>query len=206
MPSHTRTRIAAFALLAAAAALTACEPDGTDAKHPDVSIGVTATTATRSSGRVPALVGKGLQAAQDAAQKAGFRNLTSHDSAGRARHQILDRDWKVCSQRPAAGSTVKTGTTIDLGAVKLDETCPATDQSPPAEAGATMPDYIGKALNTATGSLPSGTSISTSDAAGSRVILLQSNWKVCTQSPAPGAALKGQPVKFTAVKFGEGCP
>ncbi|WNI14171.1 hypothetical protein [Actinacidiphila sp. ITFR-21] len=69
-----------------------------------------------------------------------------------------------------------------------------------------MPDFRGRALNTATRSLPSDTSVSSSDAAGHRVILLASNWRVCTQAPAPGTPLHGQPVRFTAVRFGEKCP
>ncbi|MCW2904341.1 MAG: hypothetical protein JWO67_6606, partial [Streptosporangiaceae bacterium] len=44
---------------------------------------------------LPNLVGMGLQSAQDTAQAAGFYGLSSHDSLGRARHQVLDRDWKV---------------------------------------------------------------------------------------------------------------
>jgi beta-lactam-binding protein with PASTA domain len=203
----TRTRIAACALLAGAAALTGCQPDGPDGKSPGISVSVHApTTAKPVSKAVPDLVGKGLQAAQDAAQAAGFHHLTSHDSAGRDRRQILDSDWKVCSQKPAAGATATTDTQIDLGAVKLDETCPRTDQSPPAKAGATMPDFTGKALNTATAALPEDTPVSSKDAAGHRVILLASNWKVCTQTPAAGTRLSGQPVTFTAVKFGENCP
>jgi hypothetical protein len=200
-----RTRsVTAALLLATAATLTACDPAVTDPKSPGAS--ASGATGTAPAKPVPHLVGKGLQAAQDAAQAAGFHHLTSHDSAGRARHQILDRDWKVCSQKPAAGTRARTDTEVDLGTVKLDESCPRSDQSPPAKAGRTMPDFVGKALNTATRSLPSDTSISSSDAAGDRVILLQSNWKICTQKPAAGTSLNGQPVKFTAVKFGEKCP
>jgi hypothetical protein len=38
------------------------------------------------------------------------------------------------------------------------------------------------------------------------MVLMESNWQVCTQTPAAGTALRGQPVEFTAVKFGESCP
>ncbi|MYS23518.1 hypothetical protein GA0115240_15344 [Streptomyces sp. DvalAA-14] len=204
-PSRVTVTVVVLAA-AAAAALTACDPDAADPKSPGVSVSHPAGSAAPAVKPVPALVGKGLQTAQDAAQAAGFHHLTSHDSAGRDRHQILDRDWKVCSQKPAAGTKSPVDTTIDLGAVKLDESCPRTDQAPPAKAGRTMPDFIGKSLNSATASLPSNTSVGSTDAAGHRVILLASNWKICTQSPAAGTPLTGQPVKFTAVKFGEGCP
>ena len=49
----------------------------------------------------------------------------SHDLRG-VRHQVLDRDWKVCSQNVPAGQQV-TGNAegaIDFGVVELSETCP----------------------------------------------------------------------------------
>ena len=167
-----------------------------------------ATSAVRT---VADFVGKGLQTAQDDAQAAGFSNLTSHDATGRARHQILDRDWKVCFQTPAAGTTASSGSRLDFGVVKLDETCPATDQGTQSPAAVTegqaMPNFIGKSLNVAVGSLPSSTSITTKDISGQdRLIIVQSNWKVCSQDPASGAQFNGQPVTFGVVKFGEPCP
>lgn len=172
----------------------------------------TATTGgnAKTGGRtktVPDFVGMGLQSAQDAAQKQGFSTLKSHDSLGRDRHQILDRDWKVCSQNVKAGTTTSTDTQLDFGAVKLDETCPAKDQSAPASAGGTMPDFKGKSVNTARDALRSGTSITVKDASGKgRYVLLESNWQVCSQKPPAGTKLSGQPVEFSAVKFGESCP
>ncbi|MFD7230280.1 hypothetical protein [Streptomyces sp. NPDC059881] len=68
-------------------------------------------------------VGQQLQAAQDAAQAEGFLVLTSHDATGANRMQVWDRNWKVCSQSPGPG-TLDTATTIDFGAVKLEEACP----------------------------------------------------------------------------------
>jgi beta-lactam-binding protein with PASTA domain len=156
---------------------------------------------------VPNFAGKGLQSAQDAAQAAGFYNLASHDALGRARHQILDRDWKVCSQTPAAGTKTSTDTKLDFGAVKLDETCPAHDQKAPTAAGGRMPNFTGKSVAAARDALDSSTSLTVNDASSQgRVVLVESNWKVCTQKPAAGAALNGQPVTLNAVKFGESCP
>ncbi|MFF1835036.1 hypothetical protein ACFVXE_12655 [Streptomyces sp. NPDC058231] len=156
---------------------------------------------------MPSFVGMGLQSAQDAAQEAGFYSLTSHDSSGRDRMQAFDRNWKVCSQNYKAGTTIPLDTELDFGAVKLEESCPATDQKTPARAGSTMPNFAGKSVKAARGALDSGTSITVTDAgADDRMVLLESNWKVCTQSPGPGVALKGQPVKFTAVKYEESCP
>jgi hypothetical protein len=50
-------------------------------------------------------------------------------------------------------------------------------------------------------------SITVDDAtADDRMVPMESNWQVCSQDPAAGAALNGQPVTFTAVKFEESCP
>ncbi|MEU0990791.1 hypothetical protein [Streptomyces sp. NPDC005953] len=72
---------------------------------------------------LPNFVGQQLQAAQDAAQAAGFYLLTSHDATGAGRMQLLDRNWKVCSQSPAPGS-VDPFETVDFGTVKIEESCP----------------------------------------------------------------------------------
>ncbi|MBM9505394.1 PASTA domain-containing protein [Actinacidiphila acididurans] len=197
---HTRTSLAAVGLIAAGALLTACNPNSTTGAKD------TPASATAASKAVPKLTGMGLQTAQDAAQAAGFRDLTSHDSSGRGRHQILDRDWKVCSQTPAAGKAAPADSRIDLGAVKVSETCPAHDVRPPASAGAAMPNLVGQSLNAARRALGPDASITEKDATGSRTILLDTNWRICTQSPAAGAALHGQPVTFSAVKYGEACP
>jgi hypothetical protein len=121
--------------------------------------------------------------------------------------QILDRDWKVCSQNIAAGKTVATDTELDFGAVKLKEICPAKDEAEPSAVGEKMPDFGGKSVKAARAALDSGTSVTTTDASGDdRYVLVESNWQVCGQTPKAGAKLNGQPVEFTAVKFGETCP
>ncbi|WP_327436543.1 hypothetical protein OG279_38300 (plasmid) [Streptomyces sp. NBC_01201] len=151
-------------------------------------------------------VGMGLQSAQDKAQAEGFYLLSSHDSAGRDRLQALDRNWKVCSQSVKEGKTVSTDTELDFGAVKLEETCPAADAQPPEAAGGKMPNLVGKSVKAARSALDPGTSITTTDEAEGRMVLMESNWRVCTQSPAPGVVLNGQPVELTAVKYEESCP
>jgi hypothetical protein len=70
-----------------------------------------------------------------------------------------------------------------------------------------MPDFAGKSVKAARAALDSGTSITVTDALpDDRWVLMESNWKVCSQEPAAGASLDGQPVTFTAVKFEESCP
>lgn len=199
---YVRNWVIAVLAAAVAAFVAACGSAG---------VSQSPTTGTTSAASVPDFIGKGLQTAQDDAQAAGFSNLSSHDASGRRRIQILDRDWKVCFQTPAAGSTASSGSRIDFGVVKLDEPCPASDrgaQSPsPISEGQAMPDLTGKSLNVAVASLPSSTSITAKDISGRhRLVIIQSNWKVCSQNPEAGAQFNGQPVTFGVVKFGEPCP
>ncbi|MET7620541.1 hypothetical protein [Streptomyces sp. NPDC005408] len=184
---------------------TTSEPTKEPTAESPVPTTPTATEEVKTA-ELPNLVGKGLQSAQDAAQAAGFYVLTSHDSLGRGRNQVLDRNWKVCFQTPKPGRR-STDTEIDLGAVKLEETCPEKDQREPAEAGGKMPDFRGESVKVVTGALDPSTSIEVTDASGlDRVVVVESNWKVCSQDPPAGAELTGQPVFLTAVKFEESCP
>jgi beta-lactam-binding protein with PASTA domain len=185
--------------------------DTTSSRQPATSQVTTAdnkaSAAKAEKKTVPDLVGMGLQSAQDAAQAAGFYNLDSHDALGRGRNQILDRDWKVCSQNIKAGTNTATSTELDLGAVKLAETCPAKDETPPSAAGGKMPNFAGKSVKAARQALDSSTSITVNDASGAgRWVLVESNWKVCSQKPAAGTRLNGQPVELDAVKYEESCP
>ncbi|MFD3795641.1 MULTISPECIES: PASTA domain-containing protein [Streptomyces] len=210
---NTRTLGAALACIAAVA-LVGCDPAATE-PTPDASAATEPATAApaRSATEeppaqpkaVPNFIGMGLQSAQDTAQAEGFYLLKSHDSAGRDRLQALDRNWKVCSQNVAPGKVVPTDTTLDFGAVKLAETCPAADKREPEAAAGKMPDLTGESVKAARNALDSGTSITVTDAAEGRMVLMESNWKVCSQSPSPGTALNGQPVEFSAVKFDESC-
>jgi hypothetical protein len=138
-----RIRITLGALTAAALlTLTACEDTedtsptkpGTDtpASSPakqDPEQSDTAETDTGASDEAPAenaelpnLVGMDLQAAQDKAQAAGFYSLDDQDASGQNRLQVLDRNWIVCSQKPAPG-THPTDTLVTLFAVKDTESC-----------------------------------------------------------------------------------
>ncbi|MEU5457658.1 hypothetical protein AB0H48_23230 [Streptomyces globisporus] len=210
---NTRTLTIALACVATVA-LVGCDPAATEPTPDTPAATEPATKAPAPSATeeepaekkaVPDFVGMGLQSAQDAAQAEGFYSLKSHDSAGRDRMQAFDRNWKVCSQNMAPGKVIPTDTTLDFGAVKLEETCPAGDKQAPEAAGGKMPDLVGESVKAARGALDSGTSITVTDATEDRMVLMESNWKVCTQSLAPGAALNGQPVEFTAVKFKESC-
>ncbi|MET9757681.1 hypothetical protein ABZ016_01270 [Streptomyces sp. NPDC006372] len=213
----TKRATAAALIAAALLALTACE--GTDTSSSDSSgsssksiptaddkADNTGTPKKAETASLPDTAGKGLQSAQDQAQGAGFYSLTSHDALGRGRMQAFDRNWKVCAQSPKAGEH-PTDVKVDFAAVKLEEDCPAEDAgAAPEAASGTMPDFKGKAVKVARAALDSSTSITVNDASEQgRMVLMESNWQVCTQEPAAGAKLDGQPVTFTAVKFEESC-
>ncbi|MEO3749531.1 PASTA domain-containing protein [Streptomyces sp. B6B3] len=158
---------------------------------------------------LPDLTGMGLQAAQDAAQEAGFYLLTSHDASGRDRMQVWDRNWQVCFQTPDAGRH-PSDVEVDFGVVDLDEECPAEDEGTgegPEAAYGTMPSLVGESANVARTALPDNASITVRDVSGEeRIVFLESNWQVCAQDPAAGEAFEGQPVTLGVVKFGEACP
>jgi beta-lactam-binding protein with PASTA domain len=73
---------------------------------------------------MPNLVGMNLQDAQDTLQSEGSFLLTQTDATGMERFQVLDSNWKVCSQVPAPGVKVPLERMVDLRAVQLDESCP----------------------------------------------------------------------------------
>jgi hypothetical protein len=77
---------------------------------------------------MPNLIGQNLQAAQDAIQALTSDAVffsSSTDLTGRGRHQILDRDWQVCSSTPPPGQSFTTGASIDFGVVRISsESCP----------------------------------------------------------------------------------
>ncbi|WP_228974917.1 hypothetical protein [Streptomyces sp. DH12] len=210
-------RIQTTALLAAAAlvlTLTACEGGGAAGSDKPSAVpsaeppaGATKGSGTGAeAGTLPDMTGKGLQSAQDRAQAAGFHDLHSHDALGRSRVQALDRNWKVCGQTPPAGEH-PTDVRIDFASVKLEEECPGKDQGASRpETADSMPDFTGKSVKVARQTLDASTSLTVTDASPEgRMVLVESNWQVCTQVPVAGAKLDGRPVALTAVKFDETC-
>jgi len=111
------------------ALLSAC---GSTPAPPPVTVMVTttATVVVTPTGvpvgtlAMPALVGLGLQDAQDQLQSLGSFVLNQEDASGQGRHQLIDSNWKVCSQDPAAGSLISVTSIVTLRAVKNEETCP----------------------------------------------------------------------------------
>jgi hypothetical protein len=72
-------------------------------------------------GVVPKVVCMDLQAAQDRLQEAGFTSLRSRDGSGQGRMQIIDRNWVVTAQSPAAGHRSPATTPVVLTSVKYGE-------------------------------------------------------------------------------------
>jgi len=70
---------------------------------------------------IPDVEGGDHQLAQDTMQAAGLYLLQEQDATGQDRALILDRNWTVVEQRPAAGACVSDDTTILLRSKKDDE-------------------------------------------------------------------------------------
>ncbi|WP_052848935.1 hypothetical protein [Streptomyces avicenniae] len=159
------------------------------------------------AGELPDLTGLSLPEARESAGAAGFEAVTSHDALGRDRMQLVDGNWVVCSQQPPAGPHAG-GTEVALAVVKAEEECPEGDRSTaPPEAGDTAPDLTGESVNVARAALGRAASVDVRDVSGDgRMILVESNWQVCAQTPGPGAPLDGARARLDAVKFGEDCP
>ncbi|MBL3670625.1 hypothetical protein JL475_32590 [Streptomyces sp. M2CJ-2] len=135
-----RTRTTTVGILALLAlTLTACEgTEDTGSSKPDTAVEDTSSQELQDTGApdsdasadepeaeaatLPDFTGQELQAAQDAAQAAGFYMLTSSDATGQGRMQVLDRNWTVCSQTPAPGEH-PTDTTVNFDTVKIGESC-----------------------------------------------------------------------------------
>ncbi|WP_405981696.1 PASTA domain-containing protein [Streptomyces sp. NBC_00158] len=201
--------LAATALLA----LTGCQgpkssggaPAGSSPASAPAPVPAPASPTAAKRGTLPDLVGKGLQAARDEAQAAGFHLLVSHDGLGRGRAQAFDRNWKVCFQSPGPGAA-STDARIDFGAVRAEESCPASDPGLPSAAAGATPDFYRKSVKAAREALPSGTGVTVKDALQGRAVRLETNWQVCAQLPKAGSPLSGGPVELNVVQFGETCP
>jgi beta-lactam-binding protein with PASTA domain len=87
---------------------------------------VPTAAAAPTSWVMPNLVGVNLQDAQNRIQSLttyAIAITTSHDATGAGRQQIVDRNWKVCSQNVPPGQRIRADTKIDFGAVKTTERC-----------------------------------------------------------------------------------
>jgi hypothetical protein len=123
--------LAACGSAAAPGRVTTGAPSSAASSSPTTSTSRAPATDTGSaeddSFVMPNEVGKILQAAQDDIQRVSGNPIfftSSTDANGAGRHQILDRDWRVCTQSVAAGTKVGPDARIDFGVVRTSETCP----------------------------------------------------------------------------------
>lgn len=87
---------------------------------------------TRTTAALPDFTGKGLQAAQDAAQELGYHVLDSRDLTGQERLQVWDRNWKVCGQSPKPGRR-PVDQEVTFMVVQLGESCSDRGPQQPAD-------------------------------------------------------------------------
>ncbi|MFB4320686.1 PASTA domain-containing protein [Actinomadura sp. 21ATH] len=123
------------AILLAALTLTAC--GGTPSADPAPAVTVTETAPSSPAGgepadktpaapaaekiKVPNVVGKNHQQAQNEMQAAGLYVLAEVDATGQGRTMILDRNWEVVRQSPKAGTRVTPDTRITLYSKKVTD-------------------------------------------------------------------------------------
>ncbi|MEV0220179.1 PASTA domain-containing protein [Streptomyces sp. NPDC050704] len=69
---------------------------------------------------MPDFEGKSVKAARQALDSG--TGITVHDASGQDRFVLMESNWQVCSQEPAAGSTLD-GRPVTLDAVKFEESC-----------------------------------------------------------------------------------
>lgn len=87
---------------------------------------VSRTGASGGAFTMPNEVGQNLQDAQDDIQRVSGNPIFfthSHDVSGQGRMQILDGDWKVCTQNVRAGQQAGQNAFITFGVVKTYENC-----------------------------------------------------------------------------------
>ncbi len=155
---------------------------------------------------LPNLVGKGLEWAKDKAKNSDFDNVETHDALGRDRHWSDDKDWVVCFQTPRAGTQSGKKEKVQLGAVKLDENCPRTDQALFKPASAEMPDLrnrTGYMAGKILGDKASVRYIAKDD--GDEVNGNLGDFRVCSQQPKAGDTFDGVPVTLLVVDYEDRC-
>ena len=162
---------------------------------------------------VPDVVGRSLDVARRFIENAGYEVEVI---GGGLFGVVVESNWTVCSQRPTAGTS-----SDDPVVVTVDRVCPgaasgetgsgATETGSVPDGGTfVMPELVGMNLQDAQDRLQSLGSyvLDQEDASGlGRIQILDSNWVVCRQSPAPGTDVGlDEVVTLWSVKIDETCP
>lgn len=168
-------------------------------------IGSSGGDSASAQSTLPNLVGKGLEWAKNEADDAGFGNVETHDALGRDRRWSDDKEWVVCFQTPEAGSQDEDAD-VELGVVKIDETCPSSDQAVYKQATTEMPNLKNRTAYMASQILGENASvrfIARED--GDEVDGNLGDWRVCSQEPKAGETFDGVPVTALVVPYEERC-
>jgi beta-lactam-binding protein with PASTA domain len=150
---------------------------------------------------VPPVTGKRLPEATAALQGKGLADITMVDATGAGRTVLEPNNWLVKAQHPAAGTRVTRDTEITLDVAK-----PTDGVGPTAVQVGIVPDVVCMELQAAQDKLQEAgfLLLSSDDALGDRHQVLDRDWVVIGQSPAPGRlALPTTRVTLTVVKYGE---
>jgi hypothetical protein len=83
-----------------------------------------------------------------------------------------------------------------------------TSASPTGATAKTLPNLVGDGLQSAQDKAQAAgfDNLKSHDALGGRYQIWDRDWKVCSQTPAPGSHDTGATVDFGTVKIGESCP
>ncbi|MER5205278.1 excalibur calcium-binding domain-containing protein [Streptomyces sp. NPDC002825] len=157
--------------------------------------------------------GQNLETASQAAYEAGFR-ARSHDATEDDKMQLVDGNWKVCFQEPAAGETATTEEGrrigIEFAVVQKSSPCPARDGD--AVVFPKVPNVVGKtfaagsaALRKAGLSEIQGASVYTDVDLAAR----HDDWRICFQDPEAGEDIERpeyMTVRLSLARPGLSCP
>ena len=154
---------------------------------------------------LPDVRGKGLQWAQSQTKDAGFDTIATHDALGRDRRWRDDKEWMVCFEDPRPGNQ-SPKTDVQLGVVKIDETCPSTDQGRFVPSVTTMPDLTNRTAYMTTKILGNNASIKfVNRENGDEVTHGLGDWRVCGQAPKAGERFDGVPVTTLVMPYEKRC-
>lgn len=158
-----------------------------------------------ANSNLPDVRSKGLQWATNETKTAGFGDVETHDALGRDRRWRDDKEWQVCFQEPAAGSRAQ-GTAVRLGVVKIEESCPSSDQGRYDPAKQVMPDLTNRTAYMTRQILGQNASIRfLKREDGEEITHGLGDWRVCGQTPKIAQKFDGVPVTTIVVPYETKC-
>ncbi|WP_406057867.1 excalibur calcium-binding domain-containing protein [Streptomyces sp. NBC_01077] len=157
--------------------------------------------------------GQNLETASRAAYEAGFRTR-SHDATEADKMQLVDGNWKVCFQEPAAGETATAEKgrriRIEFAVVEKSSPCPARDGA--AVVFPKVPNVVGKTFAKGSAELRKvglteirGAGVYTDVELSAR----HDDWRICFQSPEAGEDVERpeyMSVRLSLARPGLACP